>query len=425
MVSEAGAVAVAQYVESCDTTAPAVLANGVRARHKGRESKEFHVGFGVAAISRRTYQADGVKGLIVPLDCAFGVSGEYFFPDVREAVAHAVAVMKPDELVETMVKFGLAAPSVTAVRRMVRGTGVEIDAARDRIESDASLSLRLPAEPIGAAVVSMDGATAPVRQTKPGSRKFDVEYKMAMAGVVGVYGEARPGADGRLEMERIGSMGFARMPEERFPAFKWSLDAETARVCQALPSDTPWIVLMDGSAAQWTHVDGNPLYDGFHKLIDYYHASEHLHAAAEALFGKGKAKGREWQERWNAALLGRQGGAEGLTRSIEYHMRAKRMSKPARAEAAKQLTYFRNNKHRMGYAEFRAKGLPIGSGPVEACCKSLVKTRLCDAGMSWRTDGGQAVLTLRAYRKAGDWDAMWQSHMRIKKESQPILMMAA
>ena len=52
------------------------------------------------------------------------------------------------------------------------------------------------------------------------------------------------------------------------------------------------------------------------------------------------------------------------------------------------------------------EGLPIGSGPVESRCKVLIKGRLCQSGMSWSTDGGQAILTLRAHRKYGGWDRM-------------------
>lgn len=407
----AGVKAITEYVESCDPLAPTISADGVAARYKGKESKQFHVGFGVAEIQRRMYQGKGGGSVIAPLDHMFGVADEYFFPDIREAIAYSVAVSTPEEVVENMAKLSRNAPSATAVRRMVRQTGEKIEAARAQLESATSMALRISEKPLGAVVASMDGATAPIRIEKTkDSRKYKVDFKVAMAGTVGLYGEAALGRNGDWEMERIASMGFARMPEEKYPTFKKSFDDEVAKVSAALPASLPRILLMDGATHQWSHVEDNPLYEDFHKLIDYYHMSEHLHDAAEALFGSGTSKGRKWKDKWEKTLLEKEGKAEGVWRSIEYFMWRRRLGKLAREQVEKQVTYFRNNYRRMNYAWFRSRGLPIGSGPVEACCKSLIKRRLCDAGMSWVTDGGQSVLTLRAHRKAGDWNRMWSAY---------------
>ena len=64
----------------------------------------------------------------------------------------------------------------------------------------------------------------------------------------------------------------------------------------------------------------------------------------------------------------------------------------------------------MNYAAFRQQGVPIGSGPVEAACKTFVKTRLCRSGMRWSWPGGQRVLQLRTYIKSDRWDAFWEQY---------------
>ena len=69
----------------------------------------------------------------------------------------------------------------------------------------------------------------------------------------------------------------------------------------------------------------------------------------------------------------------------------------------------------MDYARFRRNGWPIGSGPVEAACKSVVKTRLCRSGMRWSRSGGQNILSLRTYVKSHRWDAMWRQYKRIER----------
>jgi hypothetical protein len=61
---------------------------------------------------------------------------------------------------------------------------------------------------------------------------------------------------------------------------------------------------------------------------------------------------------------------------------------------------FAHNQHRMKYAEAKEKNYPIGSGIAEAACKTLVGHRLKRSGMSWQSDGGQGVLTLRSLVKS-------------------------
>jgi len=75
----------------------------------------------------------------------------------------------------------------------------------------------------------------------------------------------------------------------------------------------------------------------------------------------------------------------------------------------KAITYFTNQKSRMNYAEYRAKGLSIGSGVTEAACKTLIKQRLCNSGMRWKNTGAQIVISLRAIaRTKGRWSQFWE-----------------
>ena len=71
-----------------------------------------------------------------------------------------------------------------------------------------------------------------------------------------------------------------------------------------------------------------------------------------------------------------------------------------------EFTYFTNQQGRMDYADYQARGLPIGSGVVEAACKTLATQRLKRSGMSWR-DGKQAILTIRSLQQSNRWPAAW------------------
>jgi hypothetical protein len=80
---------------------------------------------------------------------------------------------------------------------------------------------------------------------------------------------------------------------------------------------------------------------------------------------------------------------------------------PRRQAIHAAVAYFREHRHRMGYAHLRAQNLPIGSGVVEAACKTVVSQRLKRSGMRWRVAGGQAILTFRALCQSDRFERAW------------------
>ena len=99
-------------------------------------------------------------------------------------------------------------------------------------------------------------------------------------------------------------------------------------------------------------------------------------------------------------------GAARIIRVLRYHR--DRASGRKRERLETQLTYFRNQKHRMRYAEYIRKGLPIASGVMEASCKTLVTQRMKQSGMSWTQTGGQAILSLRGLIQSDRWQPAWE-----------------
>ena len=140
-------------------------------------------------------------------------------------------------------------------------------------------------------------------------------------------------------------------------------------------------------------------------ILDFYHASEHLGDFAKAWHPSDAAAAEAAHAAWSHRLKHEGGAAilawlEGL--DIAGHPRAQ----PAWEEV---VTYFRNQCHRMDYPGYRAKGWQIGSGPVEAACKTVVGQRLKGSGMRWGEDGADALCHLRALWRSehGQWEAFW------------------
>ncbi len=190
------------------------------------------------------------------------------------------------------------------------------------------------------------------------------------------------------------------MPEKQEATLKRTLVVAAG---QALAEDPELrlVKLADGALNNWQFFDQE--LPGGIDVIDFHHACEHLSLAMESAFGEGSSKGRAQYDKLRGRLLEEPGGVDVVIRSLRYY--AKRF--PRRIKLKDQLRYFRRNRTRMAYAELRAENLPIGSGPVEAACKTVVSQRLKQSGMRWRTPGGQAVLTLRSWAQSGRYDRAW------------------
>ena len=96
-------------------------------------------------------------------------------------------------------------------------------------------------------------------------------------------------------------------------------------------------------------------------------------------------------------------GVEKVNRSL-VHLRN---TYPRRKKIARELKYFRRNRHRMRYAALKEQGLPIGSGVTEAACKTLATQRMKRSGMRWGEQGGQAILSFRALVQSNRFERAW------------------
>jgi hypothetical protein len=422
--AQSGGMTLKCFYESLDESAAAIWQGGERLGRKPAVEKEVLTPFGPIILSRQVYQAAQGGATVIPLDAKLGILKEYAVPEAREGLLFLIALMTPEEAHQALEKNALHAPSVTALRHMAERTGQEMEAQRDRLLEATEEQTPLPPQ-TEVLVVSCDGTSVPLRNTDEESGLGPTERKMAMTGVLSYYGPAQLNEEGQWERERLGALSIARMPEEKYPTFQRMFDATVARAEAKLPAGTTKILLCDAARALWNHFETQPAYADYLKLVDYYHMSEHLKRAAEALFGVGPPEAEQWEVKWKGRLLDEEKGAERLVRSLDYGLKTRTLSRSRREQLETERTFFARNKDKMNYASFRRRGLPIGSGPVEAACKTLIKSRLCQAGMRWSISGGQHVLTLRAYVKSGLWDVMWNQYLAFKKETMIPYAMAA
>jgi hypothetical protein len=167
-----------------------------------------------------------------------------------------------------------------------------------------------------------------------------------------------------------------------------------------------WIAISDGGAGleDWLRIHFGRV-DAV--ILDFYHVSEHLAELAKAWHGPETEAAREQHRRW-AHRLKHEGGAAVLEELRGLSLPGR---KALREVHRATLVYFENQGHRMDYPSYLRRGWQIGSGPVEAACKTVIGRRLKGAGMRWGPRGADAMAHLRALflNGPGPWDAYHSS----------------
>jgi len=156
--------------------------------------------------------------------------------------------------------------------------------------------------------------------------------------------------------------------------------------------------IADGSHWLWNLADRH--FGGAIKIVDFWHVCEHAGKCARAFFGEGSDETKAWSLEVTGLL--RAGWVDEALEKVERLN--PRRSKALRDEKHELVTYLRNNRKRMDYPAYEAMGLPIGSGEVEAQCKTLVQQRCKQAGMRWHRQGIEPLLRIRCALRDGRYD---------------------
>jgi hypothetical protein len=154
-----------------------------------------------------------------------------------------------------------------------------------------------------------------------------------------------------------------------------------------------------GDGAEWIWKLVQEHYPEAVQIVDWFHAAEHITPLAQAVFGAGDQR-ETWMQQMRAALWN--GELETLIAQCERYSEDSRGGEAAR-EAA---TYFQNNRQRMRYPEYRARGYHIGSGTIESGCKQIATQRLKVSGAIWNLDNAIKTAKARGALLSGQWQAI-------------------
>lgn len=206
--------------------------------------------------------------------------------------------------------------------------------------------------------------------------------------------------------ERIYGVYVGNGPEYKKQGFNTQLSYEISQMKAIFPK-AKYIGLADGAVDGWTYLQAQTDI----QILDFFHAAGYLSDFSKAYFDQ-KLQAAAWFEKQKKILKDNKNGAKKNIKKMKTMLQQMPQGIP-KIECQKTITYFENNLHRMHYESYLKKGYPIGSGVIEAACKTLIKQRLSNSGMVWTINGVNKVLAIRQIILSEDrWKQFWQKIQR-------------
>lgn len=388
-------------IQSLDPDSDVVLIDG-KAHRKALDSETtITTTAGPVIVQHRLYRdrsvADGRT--VSALEKRLGIV-EGFTPQAAKLAHFLVTELVPEKAAETFERFGGMTPSKSTLDRLPKALSERWEADRESYEGALREVMVIP-EGTASLVVSLDGVLAPLEGTAaPAKRRETARQGRLTKGPTG-YREVGCGTLSFCDKngDMISAVRIARAPEHKKASLKKALVEEVAAVLKRSPN-LQLVKIADGAKDNWEFLSAD-LPSGL-EVLDFFHAAEHLNAALGAYYGDGSVDARHRFEKLRETLRDDEDGVASVIRALQ------RLAKTSDANAIRTcIAYFKANKSRMRYAQMREQGIPIGSGVVEAACKTLVTQRLKRSGMYWGVEGAQAILTPRAWTQSDRFDHAW------------------
>jgi hypothetical protein len=377
---------------------------GQQAHYHELRTKPVLTVVGTVHIARPYYLCPHCHTGHFPADAELDIDKTEFSPGVRRMCA-LVGQDAPFEHGREQIKL-LAGLELTtkAVERSAESIGADL-AQRSHEETQRAVQLELPIsadERIPILYMQMDGTGVPVVKKETEGRKGKMDgqpahTREAKLGCVftqtGWDQEGFPIRDPE-STTYVGAIENAEAFGKRLYVEAWKRGWSQAR---------KKVVLGDGAEWIWNIADRE--FPGAIQIVDLYHARQHLWELARALYPNDQAKQKAWIRTHQKRLLDK-----GKIEKLVTALASLRSSNPEVADKIRlERDYFQRNAHRMRYPQFRAQHLFVGSGVIEAGCKTVVGSRLKRSGMFWTVRGANAILALRCCHLNNRFEDYWDN----------------
>jgi hypothetical protein len=393
-------------LQGLDVDQPRIGIEGQVYRRVGRYEADYYTMAGPVRVTRTLYREQGQRNAktvnAVSLRC--GAVGEGWLPGTAQAMAHQLQQGTSREAETTARMLDRLPYSRSSFESVGQEVGRQYTAVRTDLEEVLMEEYTLPAEAASVSV-ALDRVSVPMeeavaaeeRAAQPGTRKRKVwrQFRMAYCATLTVHD--RKG-------EALHTIRYGRMPQGEVEGLCRTLAQDVCTLLRKQPV-LGVILLADGAPELWKLLAGSlnaeTLGVPVHQLVDLWHLLEKLGSAARLLYGE--AQGSAVLHGWRLRLLNRTGSVAEILQEL-YNSGKEELVVGKSRPVHEALTYLENHQARMNYASARRRGLPVGSGNVEATCKSLVAVRMKRPGARWKEETGEHLLNLRALALSDRWE---------------------
>lgn len=381
---------------------------------KGRVWSTVQCIFGSFKLERAYYYHPGKKQGHYPVDAALGLENGN-----TPALARLVCLEGADEASYEKAELHLRETggiffSARQVQRLVQHIGPDAQIWQQR----QALKPLPEAKAVPTLYVEADATGVPMRAEELEGRSGkqpDGSAKTRMAYLGCVFTQQKKNEDGSPIRDHDSTTYVSSF--ESIDEFGPMLRQEAIR--RGLPLAMTVILLIDGAAGLANM--GRICFASAIQIVDFYHALEHVGKVLVAILGsKEHPEYKKRFSRWAKLLL--RDGVEKLVTQARLECK----DQLAKREAVeKELNYFVSNVKRMQYGSFRRKGYFIGSGVVEAGCKTVIGARCKQSGMFWGENGAENILALRCINASHRLDAFWKERANARAAENDAFALAA
>lgn len=375
---------------------------GTRMQSRGIRSKELLTLLGPVRFQRSLYQCPTCGTTRYPGDEALDIAQTSRSPGVRRQAARLGAKEPFREVARDLRELAGITLSRKDAERIAEAVGEDME-RRDKVERDRLRHAEPPPpetpKTIETLYIEYDGTGVPMTKKEVAGRKGkqkDGSAKTREVKLGCVFTQTTLDDNGRPQRDPASTTFTGAI--ETASTFGWRIYAEARR--RGLFEAKRVVVLGDG--AEWIRNIAQTHFGNAIHIVDLYHAREHVTDLCRYLFGRDIKRLNRYRDRWWDDLD--EGNIEKITREATQRLPK---GKGAGKDARQQIGYFNKNKERMRYKEFRKQNLFVGSGVIEAGCRTIVAKRMKQSGMEWSVPGANAIIALQSAEASARTEDYW------------------
>jgi hypothetical protein len=339
-----------------------------------------------------------------PADVELDIENTEFSPGVRRMHALVGQHAPFDHGREQMKVLAGLEVTTKSVERIAEAIGEDI-AQREREQMQKAIQLDLPVivgKPIPVLYVEMDGTGVPVVRKETVGRQGKTDGQPAHTREVKlgcVFTQTKYDKEG-FPIRDPGSTTYTGAIETA-EEFGKQIYLEACQ--RGWSGAVKKVVLGDGAEWIWNLADLH--FPSAIQIVDLYHAREHLWELARRLHPNDAVKQKAWMKKYQRRMLDK-----GKIEKLVLTLRVIDSTNPEVIEKIRiEANYFERNAERMRYPKFRRQHLFVGSGVIEAGCKTVIGSRLKQSGMFWTVRGANAIVALRCCQLNGQFEDYWET----------------